>query len=272
MRANLEILIESKSKEFSMKRWYLMSLSLCAVGCGVTMAQPPMGPEGGPPPHNPIMEALDPDHDHVISSEEIQAAVAALLKLDTNQDGQLTEDEFRQQHPGGHEGPQGGPPPDGRPPRDDRRGPPPPRDGFGPPQGFGPPGRQGGPERGTGEGPRGPRPEQRDPEQRGPEQRGPEQRGSEQRGMGPGREQGPGPGGPHDPERFVEHAMEFDADKDGLLSKEELLTFAREGMRRGGPGGPGDGRGPEGRGPEGRGPGGRGPGDQPRPQRPQRPE
>ena len=64
--------------------------------------------------------------------------------------------------------------------------------------------------------------------------------------------------------------MEFDADKDGKLSKEELLKFAED-MRNHRPpeGGPRDG---------GRGPGGRQPnegnrsGDSERSERPRRPE
>ncbi|MEZ6075640.1 MAG: EF-hand domain-containing protein [Pirellulaceae bacterium] len=41
-----------------------------------------------------LMEALDPNHDHVISAEEIQAAATALLKARQNGDGELSEDEF----------------------------------------------------------------------------------------------------------------------------------------------------------------------------------
>jgi hypothetical protein len=116
---------------------------------------------------------------------------------------------------------------------------------------------------------------------------------------------GGGPmGGPPSPERFVEHALSFDADGDGKLDRDELGKFAEEIHRmRGGPGMRG-GRGPGGEGPEGgrpgggpgRGPGGsggpggpggrpgfdgpgsRGPGDGPageggpRPDRPRRPE
>ena len=100
-------------------------------------------------------------------------------------------------------------------------------------------------------------------------------------GGGPG---GGGPGGPPSPERFVEHAMKFDADGDGKLDRDELTKFAGEIQRmrggpggsgggRGGPGGPGGGTG--GRGPGLGGPGGPGgqggPGGE-RPQRPQRPE
>ena len=89
--------------------------------------------------------------------------------------------------------------------------------------------------------------------------------------MGPG---GGGPGGPPSPERFIEHAMEFDADGDGKLDRDELTKFAGEIQRmRGGPGG---GRGGPGGGPGGRGPGPGGPGGPEgggeRPQRPQRSE
>ena len=84
-------------------------------------------------------------------------------------------------------------------------------------------------------------------------------------GRGPG---GGGPGGPPSPERFIEHAMEFDADGDGKLDRGELTKFAEEIHRmRGGPGGSGGGRGGPGGGPGGQGgPGGRGG------ERPQRPE
>lgn len=159
-----------------MKRFFLVAIGLLVIGCGVAVwAQPPGGPgrsgpehrgperegrgddgprgdrrgppEGHPPGGNPLMEALDPNHDHVISAEEIQAAATALLKLDKNGDGELSEDEFR---------PDGPPPP---PPRDGEsrggRGPgdagprdrgfgPPPR-GPGGPREFGGPGGPGGP-------------------------------------------------------------------------------------------------------------------------------
>ena len=101
--------------------------------------------------------------------------------------------------------------------------------------------------------------------------------GSREGRGGPG---GGGPGGPPSPERFVEHAMEFDADGDGKLDRNELAKFAEDIQRmrggRGGPGGPGGpGGGPGGRGERGPGPGGfggpGGPGGE-RPQRPQRPE
>ena len=58
---------------------------------------------------------------------------------------------------------------------------------------------------------------------------------------GPGRG-GPGGFGPPNPQAFVDRAMEFDADKDGKLSKEELAKMAEQmGPGRGGPGGRGPG-------------------------------
>lgn len=64
--------------------------------------------------------------------------------------------------------------------------------------------------------------------------------GSREGRGGPG---GAGPGGPPSPERFVEHAMKFDADGDGKLDREELIKFAEEIQRMRGAGGPGGGRG-----------------------------
>lgn len=57
---------------------------------------------------------------------------------------------------------------------------------------------------------------------------------------------GAGRGGPPSPQAFMERAMEFDADKDGKLSKDELAKLAEQmGSGRGGPGGPPrEGRGP----------------------------
>ena len=92
-------------------------------------------------------------------------------------------------------------------------------------------------------------------------------------GSGPGRpggegNRGPGGfGGPPSPEMFLEHAMRFDADKDGKLSKDELQKLAQEiGRRRGGEGGS---RGPAGGRPRDGGGGEEG-GDRPR--RPTRPD
>jgi EF hand len=48
----------------------------------------------GPPPP-PIIAVLDADHNGIISAKEVLNAPAALLILDKNGDGQLTEDELR---------------------------------------------------------------------------------------------------------------------------------------------------------------------------------
>ncbi len=271
-----------------MKRFSLVALGLLVIGCGVAVwAQPPGSPgrggpgrggqgddgprgerhgpsEGHPPGGNPLMEALDANQDHVISADEIQAAAAALLTLDKNGDGELSEDEFRPD----------GPPP---PPRDGQA-----RGGRGPRDAGS---RQEGGERGRSEGP--PRDDADRPGRGGPPDRGfgppPGGHGGpdgRREFGGPGGHGGPdgpdgpdGHGGPPNPERFVEHALEFDANGDGMLDKSELLKFAEEmGRRHAGPGG-----GPE-RGPGMRRPGGpRGDdrpdndGDQPRPDRPERP-
>ncbi len=195
------------------------TLGILAVGCVATaIAQPPggHGGRGGPPggrPPMPVIDVLDADHDHVISAEELKDSTSALLKLDKNNDGQLTEDEFgpRMGGPGGGRGP-GGPPGGGRP-------------GGGNMQRRRP-GGQGG---------------LRD--QDGPPERG---------GRGPGGG-GPRDGGPEDrgldPDRMVDHAMEYDANKDGKLSRDELAKFAEDfaSHHRGPPGGhPEEDNGPDG--------------------------
>jgi len=75
------------------------------------------GPEGqgmgGHRPPPPIIAVLDANHDGVIDADEIANASKALLKLDKNGDGKLTQDELRPPRPeGGPEGEgQDGPPP-----------------------------------------------------------------------------------------------------------------------------------------------------------------
>ena len=139
------------------RRWPIVGTvcGILVVGIvGVAMSQPPEGRDGPPrrpenggdhhhPPHDQLREALDADHDHQLSAEEIKNATAAIFSLDTNNDGMLTDDEFRPPMPPG--GPEG-------------RG----------PEGRGPEGR----------GPEGRGPEGRGPEGRGPEGRGPEGRGA----------------------------------------------------------------------------------------------
>jgi Ca2+-binding EF-hand superfamily protein len=54
------------------------------------------GPGGsGGPPMSPLMIALDTDEDGELSAKEIANAVAALKKLDKNNDGKLTREEMR---------------------------------------------------------------------------------------------------------------------------------------------------------------------------------
>ena len=240
----------------TMKRWIAMFGVLAAVGVAAVLAQPPGGPgsPGGGRPPSPIIEALDTDHDGVISAEELKNATESLLKLDTNKDGRLTEDEFRPQ--GGRPGQRG--PGGGRPEGDGPRDRPEDRPGAGPDGG------------GRGDGP-GRRPEGGGPG--GPGGRGPG--GGGPGGPGGPRGQGGGPG--VNPDRMFTHAMEFDADKDGKLSPEELKKFIADFVQqhpgpgdegRPGPGGPGGGV-PRGGPPNGGGRPGEG-GD--RPERPKRPD
>ena len=49
--------------------------------------------------NDPVMTALDADHDGALSADEIKNAPAALKKLDKNGDGKLTEDEVRPNFP-----------------------------------------------------------------------------------------------------------------------------------------------------------------------------
>ena len=138
------------------RRWPIVGTvcGILVVGIvGVAMSQPPEGRDGPPrrpenggdhhhPPHDQLREALDADHDHQLSAEEIKNATAAIFSLDTNNDGMLTDDEFRPPMPPG--GPEGRGPegrgPEGRGP--EGRGP----EGRGP-EGRGAPGGPPSPER-----------------------------------------------------------------------------------------------------------------------------
>lgn len=236
------------------------------------LAQPPgppggFGGPGGPGGPGgmmrmmPVMAALDADGSGDISAEEINNATASLKTLDKNKDGKLTEDELRPNFGGRGEGPGGGGPggggqgpeammaemmaldkngdgklelsevgerrqgmfaradadKDGSVTRDELRrmieaqiqgG----RGGFGGP----PEGREGG--RGGFGGP----PEGREGAREGG------------RGEGPPEGRGPGFGGPG---AFIDRMFEFDADKDGKLSREELAKMAEQGGGFGGRGG-----------------------------------
>ena len=172
--------------------------SVVAVGVSLSsaFAQPPEG--GGPDrgssrgpggrPSHPIVTAIDADGDHTLSAEEIAGASDSLLAMDRNGDGELTREETR--------------------PRGGMRG----RRGEGP-EGRGGPGLRGRRGDRVDRGDRGPRP------------------GRDGRpGQGLDHERGPGPGagGPPNPDQFVEHAMSFDANGDGMLDAEELRSFAKE--------------------------------------------
>ena len=82
-------------------------------GGGPGFGGPGFGPGGGPGMMMramPIMAALDADKDGVISSEEIDNAVAALKSVDKNNDGKITEEEMRPSFPGRDGGPGSGRP------------------------------------------------------------------------------------------------------------------------------------------------------------------
>ena len=51
--------------------------------------------------HNPLINALDANHDKVIDAQEIANAPAALKTLDKNADGKLTRDEIHPPRPDG---------------------------------------------------------------------------------------------------------------------------------------------------------------------------
>lgn len=211
-----------------MRRMSWNLVALFTLGVATVLAQQPggqrgpggsEGPAGGRRPP-PLIEALDADHDHVISVEELKNATSALQTLDKNNDGKLTEDEFRDS--GGRPGP-----------GDSARGGP-----AGGDRGFEGNSRraQSGERGGRG---RGGRPGL----------------GGQQNGR-----PGEGPDGGPSPERMVEHAMEFDDNKDGRLSKDELMKFAID-FQEHHPG-------PEGPPRVGEGSGERRPQDKQRPQRP----
>ncbi|MES1213499.1 MAG: hypothetical protein ABUL64_02845 [Singulisphaera sp.] len=197
-----------------MKRiaWILGLLAVATTAAAI--AQPPAGGRGrgGPPggaqdgdfrpPPPPVIMVLDVDRDHMLSAEEIKNASEALLTLDKNKDGKLTEDEFM------------GPPPSAA----NRRGP---RDEDATPR-------------------RGRNANRGRSDDRGPPPDGPPGFGGP--GDGPGPQGFGSPPGPPRPEQFVEHALQFDADKDGKLSADELKKMAEDLARHGpgGPGGPGD--------------------------------
>lgn len=86
-----------------MKRVALSTMALMLMG-SLTFAQPPRGGRGddnrgpgGPGnfrPPNPVLMIFDGDQDGELSEKEIAEAVAALKKLDENEDGKITENEL----------------------------------------------------------------------------------------------------------------------------------------------------------------------------------
>lgn len=67
--------------------------------------RPPAGGEGRRPVP-PLIAALDLNKDGVIDADELSKASESLKKLDKNNDGKLTEEEYRPHPPG--ERPEGG--------------------------------------------------------------------------------------------------------------------------------------------------------------------
>ena len=259
----------------------VVALATVATITTFAMSQPPRG-RGGPggrtgAPPNALLEILDANEDREVSATEIENATTALKKLDRNGDGKLAGAELR---------PVGGP---GGP---DRRGP------GGPAAGAR--GRPGGDnstaflervlsfdENGDGKIAKSELPERmqgivdrHDKNEDGSldkseleqiAQRGPSRPEGRQGGRGgPGGDRGgrevggPGGRGVPSPDQFAEHAMSFDFDEDGKLSREELKKLAEEFASRG----PGRGRG----GPGGRGRRGGQPGGGQRPPRASRPD
>lgn len=80
-----------------MKPIVLISSLLLSLSSVTTFAQGP-GP-GGPPPKDPIAEALDTNKDGVISEAEMKKASETLATLDQNEDGALDRDELRPPSP-----------------------------------------------------------------------------------------------------------------------------------------------------------------------------
>ncbi len=90
----------------------LQVVTLAGLAGSLSLAQGPGGGPGGGGPGGmlrgfPVMAALDANADGVISAEEIDGAAKALKALDKNADGKLTEDETRPSF-GGRGGPGGG--------------------------------------------------------------------------------------------------------------------------------------------------------------------
>ncbi len=77
-----------------MKRTYFLAVAFCASALFVNAQDSADGkkPRGQ---GNPIIAALDANHDGTLDEQEINNAPAALRKLDKNGDGKITRQELR---------------------------------------------------------------------------------------------------------------------------------------------------------------------------------
>jgi hypothetical protein len=75
-----------------MKRVYLFAAVALFASALIVNAQDAKPKRGG---GNPLISALDANHDGVLDEQEISNAPAALRKLDKNGDGKVTRQELR---------------------------------------------------------------------------------------------------------------------------------------------------------------------------------
>ena len=100
-----------------------MIRTTCTILLGLGLAQAQGLPPGGQrPPLPPIFQALDTNHDGVLSADEIAQAPEALKKLDLNGDGRLSAEEYRPARPEGDRPPRPGGDRPSRPEGDRPRG------------------------------------------------------------------------------------------------------------------------------------------------------
>jgi len=93
-----------------------LGVSTCIAGAAEGSGPPPgrgpgaggYGAGGGQSPRSPLLAVLDANADGTIDADEIAKATEALKKLDKNNDGKVTPDDYRPPMPAGGRG-QGGP-------------------------------------------------------------------------------------------------------------------------------------------------------------------
>lgn len=102
-------------------RFFAVFVVIAGLSSNQSSAQPDRRPDGPQLPSDPLLDALDTNHDGELSAAEIRAAQSTLKKIDANKDGQLTIEEFGiefpprfnpNDRPGGPGGGRGGPPKD----------------------------------------------------------------------------------------------------------------------------------------------------------------